>query len=47
MGAQAAMFARDYSWEKITNRVKSLYDEVLKVSARSGEPPVNLQIEVH
>jgi D-inositol-3-phosphate glycosyltransferase len=47
MGAQAATFARDYSWEKITNRVKSLYDEVLEVSARSGEPPVNLQMPVH
>jgi D-inositol-3-phosphate glycosyltransferase len=47
MGAQAAMFALDYSWEKITNRVKSLYDEVLEVSSRSGEPPVNLQLPVH
>jgi D-inositol-3-phosphate glycosyltransferase len=47
MGAQAAMFARDYSWEKITNRVKSLYDEVLDISARSGERPVNLQLPAH
>jgi D-inositol-3-phosphate glycosyltransferase len=47
MGAQAAAFARDYSWEKITNRVKNLYDEVLNVSAGSGEPPVNLQMPVH
>ncbi len=47
MGTQAAIFARDYAWEKITARVKSLYDEVLEDSAKPGGPQVNFKISVH
>jgi D-inositol-3-phosphate glycosyltransferase len=47
MGAQAAIFARDYAWEKITTRIKSLYDEVLEASATPGGSQVNLQMPVH
>jgi D-inositol-3-phosphate glycosyltransferase len=47
MGTQAAIFARDYAWEKITARVKSLYDEVLEDSATPGGPQVNFQMSVH
>jgi D-inositol-3-phosphate glycosyltransferase len=46
MGAQAAIFARDYSWEKITTRIKSLYDEVLE-AAKPGGQPVSVQLPVH
>ncbi len=47
MGTQAAIFARDYAWEKITARVKSLYDVVLEDSAKPGGPQVNFKISVH
>jgi D-inositol-3-phosphate glycosyltransferase len=47
MGAQAAIFARDYSWEKITNRIKSLYDEVLELPARPQGPQLNVRLPAH
>ncbi len=47
MGAQAAVFAWDYSWEKITIRIKSLYDELLEAPAKPGESLMNVQLPVH
>ena len=47
MGTQAAIFAQDYAWEKITARIKSLYDQVLGASATPGGSQVNLQMPVH
>lgn len=47
MGAQAAIFARDYAWEKITFRINNLYDELLGSSAEPGEPQVDLQMPVN
>jgi D-inositol-3-phosphate glycosyltransferase len=47
MGAQAAIFARDYAWEKITFRIKRLYDELLGSSAEPGEPQIDLQMPVN
>jgi D-inositol-3-phosphate glycosyltransferase len=47
MGAQAAIFARDYSWEKIAARIKSLYDEVLVAAVKPGGPAVNVPLPLH
>jgi D-inositol-3-phosphate glycosyltransferase len=47
LGAQAAVFARDYSWEKITTRIKRLYDDELAISAKPGSPSANVHLPVH
>ena len=34
MGARAADYAKDYSWDKIARQIVDVYEELVKIQAR-------------